>query len=205
MIILGLTGSIGMGKTSAANQLRGLGIPVHDADDSVHRLLKKGGAAVPLVEKAFPGVVFGGVVERSRLGARVFGDPQALKTLENILHPLVRADERRFLQRANRQGKKIVALDIPLLFETHGDKRVDAVAVVTCPAFLQEQRVMARHGMTHGKLEVIRDRQMSDSEKRRRADFVIPTGSGRRRTLRMLQAAVAALRLAAPKRNRSSI
>jgi dephospho-CoA kinase len=205
MIILGLTGSIGMGKTSAANQLRSLGIPVHDADNAVHRLLKKGGTAVPLVEKAFPGVVFGGVVERTRLGARVFGDPQALKVLENILHPLVRAEERKFLQRANRQGKKIVALDIPLLFETHGDKRVDAVAVVTCPAFLQEQRVMARHGMTHGKLEVIRDRQMSDSEKRRRADFIIPTGSGRRRTLRMLQAAVAALRLVKPRRSRSSI
>ena len=205
MIILGLTGSIGMGKTSAANQLRSLGIPVYDADDAVHRLLRKGGAAVPLVDKAFPGVVFGGVVERTRLGARVFGDAQALKTLENILHPLVRAEERQFLKRANRQGKKIVALDIPLLFETHGEKRVDAVAVVTCPAFLQEQRVMARHGMTHGKLEVIRDRQMSDSEKRRRADFIIPTGSGRRRTLRMLQAAVATLRRAAPKRSRSSI
>ena len=205
MIILGLTGSIGMGKTTAANQLRALGIPVYDADDAVHRLLAKGGAAVPLVGKAFPQTVFGGEVERARLGARVFGDDGALKLLESILHPLVHKVERRFLQQARRQRRPIVALDIPLLFETGGDQRVDAVAVLSCPAFLQEQRVMARHGMTQNKLGVIRGRQMDDGDKRRRATFVIPTGAGRRLSLRKLKAAIAALRASAPTRKRKSV
>ena len=200
MIILGLTGSIGMGKTTAANQLRALGIPVHDADAVVHRLLEKGGAGVPLVAEAFPGVVFGGEVERSRLGARVFGDKASLKRLEEILHPLVRKEERRFLQQARRQRHTVVALDVPLLFETKGEGRVDAVAVLSCPAFLQEQRVMARHGMTHGKLENIRHRQLADFEKRRRADFVIPTGAGRRLSLRKLAKAIATLKAAAQQR-----
>jgi dephospho-CoA kinase len=183
MIILGLTGSIGMGKSTAASMLRSLGIPVHDADDVVHRLLAKGGKAVPLVEEAFPQTVWGGAVDRPRLAARVFSDKAGLKTLESILHPLVQQEERRFLQRQRRLRRKIVALDIPLLFETGGDKRCVAVAVLTCPAFLQEQRVMARHGMTHNKLDVIRDRQMSDTKKRRRADFIVPTGMGRHLTL----------------------
>lgn len=204
MIILGLTGSIGMGKSTAANMVRALGIPVHDADDVVHRLTSKGGKAVSLIEAAFPHTVWGGAVDRARLGARVFPDKQALKLLESILHPLVHEEERRFLQRCRRQRKKVVALDIPLLFETHGEGRCDAVAVLSCPAFLQEQRVMARHGMTHNKLEVIRHRQMSDWDKRRRADFVIPTGSGRRKTLVKIKAAVAALKLARPKRSRKS-
>jgi dephospho-CoA kinase len=193
MIILGLTGSIGMGKTTAADQLRALGVPVYDADDAVHRLLEKGGAGVEPVGKIFPGVVFGGKVERLRLGARVFSDKQALKTLEDILHPLVRQEEYHFLQMARRNRRPIVALDIPLLFEIGGQRSCDAVAVVSCPAFLQEQRVMRRHGMTHGKLEVIRQRQMSDREKRRRADFVIPTGAGRRASLSWLKRALAKL------------
>ncbi|HVI52765.1 MAG TPA: dephospho-CoA kinase [Candidatus Sulfotelmatobacter sp.] len=204
MIILGLTGSIGMGKTTAANMLRSLGIPVHDADDVVHRLLRKGGKAVPLVEAAFPHTVWGGAVDRPRLAARVFSDKAALKALENILHPLVHEQERRFLQRARRQRRKIVALDIPLLFETHGEKRCDAVAVLTCPAFLQEQRVMARSGMTHNKLDVIRHRQMSDADKRRRADFIIPTGMGRRTTLLKITAALAKLSNRAPLRGRKN-
>ena len=187
MIILGLTGSIGMGKTTAANQLRALGIPVHDADEVVHRLLEKHGVAVPLIKEAFPGVVFGGEVERPRLAARVFGDDVALKKLEDILHPLVREEERRFVQRARRRRLPLVALDVPLLFETGSEKRCDCVAVVSCPAFLQEQRVMARHGMTQGKLEVIRTRQMSDWEKRVRADVIIPSGAGRRTSLRKLK------------------
>lgn len=204
MIILGLTGSIGMGKTTAANMLRGLGIPVHDADDVVHRLMSKGGKAVPLVEAAFPHTVWGGEVDRPRLAARVFSDKAALKVLEGILHPLVHQEERRFLQRNRRLRKKIVALDIPLLFETHGEKRCDAVAVLSCPAFLQEQRVMARHGMTHNKLEVIRHRQMSDWDKRRRADFIIPTGMGRLRTLMEIKAALRSLQGRQPKRSRKS-
>lgn len=202
MIILGLTGSIGMGKSTAADMLRSLGIPVHDADEAVHRLLAKGGKAVPLIGAAFPNVVWGGEVDRARLGARVFPDKAALKTLEDILHPLVRAEERTFVQRHRRDRRKVVALDIPLLFETRAEERCDAVAVLSCPAFLQEQRVMARHGMTHNKLDVIRRRQMSDRDKRRRADFVIPTGAGRRVTLVKVKAAVEALRHRKPKRSR---
>ncbi len=193
MIVLGLTGSIGMGKTTAANQLRSLGVAVYDADDTVHRMMERGGRAVSLIEAAFPHVVFGGEVERPRLGARVFGDPAELQRLEAILHPLVRDEERRFIQRARRQRRRLVVLDVPLLLETKGERRADAVAVVSCPAFLQEQRVMARHGMTHGKLETIRHRQMSDHDKRRQADFLIPTGAGRRLSLRHLKAMVAAL------------
>lgn len=202
MIILGLTGSIGMGKTTAANQLRALGIPVYDADEAVHKMMAKGGSAVPLIEKAFPHVVFGGEVERARLGARVFDDDAALQQLEAIIHPLVRQEERRFLKRARRQRRRVVALDIPLLFETGGADRVDAIAVVSCPAFLQEQRVMARHGMTHGKLQAIRQRQMPDFEKRRRADFVIATGAGRRLSMRQLRAAIRALEQSPPRPGR---
>ncbi len=202
MIILGLTGSIGMGKTTAADQLRSIGIPVYDADEVVHGLMAKNGKAVPFIKQAFPNVVFGGEVERPRLGARVFGDAAALKQLEAILHPLVRDAERRFLRRARRQRRRVVALDIPLLFEVKGTSRVDAVAVVTCPAFLQEQRVMARTGMTHGKLASIRRRQMPDQEKRRRADFIIPTGAGKRLSLRKLSQAVRQLETIAARRHR---
>lgn len=205
MIILGLTGSIGMGKTTAANQLRALGIPVYDADEAVHRLLAKGGMAVPLIDEAFPNVVYGGEVERPRLGARVFDDSAALKRLENILHPLVRQQEHRFLQRARRQRRQIVALDIPLLFESGNRAYCDAVAVVNCPAFLQAQRVLARPGMTPGKLHAIRRRQMEDHEKRRRADFVIPSGAGRRLALRKLRQAIEALRTARPSRRRKAV
>jgi dephospho-CoA kinase len=200
MIILGLTGSIGMGKSTAARHLRRLGIPIHDTDVVVHRLLTKGGAAVPLIEESFPEAVVGGTVERARLATRVFGDDDALKRLEGILHPLVRREERRFLQDARRRRRRLVALDIPLLFETGADARVDYVAVLSCPAFLQEQRVMARHGMTLDKLQAIRRRQMPDGEKRRRADFVIPTGASRRLSWRRLSAVVCALGHARPRR-----
>jgi len=186
MIILGLTGSIGMGKSTAGRQLRTLGVPVHDADAAVHRLLAKGGAAVARIEQAFPQVIHQGAVDRRRLGTTVFGDDVALARLEAILHPLVRRQERAFLQRARRHRIPIVALDIPLLFEAKAERRVDATVVVTCPAFLQKQRVLARPGMTAGKLAAILQRQMSDSAKRRRADFVIPTGIGRRWALRKL-------------------
>ncbi|MDR3439610.1 dephospho-CoA kinase [Telmatospirillum sp.] len=193
MIRLGLTGSIGMGKSTASRQLARLGLPVHDADAVVHRLLAKGGSAVRHVQAVFPDAVVEGEVDRQRLGALVFGDTSALAKLESILHPLVKRAEHRFLQRARRQRRFAVVLDIPLLFEG-GGRRFDAVIVVTCPAFLQEQRVMARSGMTREKLAAIRDRQMPDAEKRRRADIVIPTGIGYRPALRRLCAVLGRLR-----------
>lgn len=190
MRILCLTGSIGMGKSTAAAQLRRLGLPVHDADAAVHRLLAKDGAAVPAVAAAFPGVVDDGAVDRKALGARVFGDETALRRLEAILHPLVHAEEKRFLAAAARRGARIAILDIPLLFETGGEGRCDAVVVVTAPAFLQAQRVLRRPGMTGERLAAILARQMPDAAKRRRADFVVPTGLGRRESLRRLGAVV---------------
>lgn len=186
MVVLGLTGSIGMGKSTAAAMLRRMGIPVHDADAAVHRLLAKGGAAVPAIAAAFPGVVENGAVDRAALGAAVFKDPAALRRLEAIVHPLVRRAEREFLRRARRQGRRLVVLDIPLLFETGGERRCDAVAVVSAPAFLQAQRVLKRPGMTGERLSAVRASQMADADKRRRADAVIPTGLGRRPTLRAL-------------------
>lgn len=198
MIILGLTGSIGMGKSTAARQLRRLGFPVHDADAVVHGLLAKGGAAVPAIAAVFPGVVTDGVVDRAALGAQVFRDPEALRRLEAIVHPLVRRAERRFLARARRQRRRLVVLDIPLLFETGGAARCDAVAVVSAPPFVQAQRVLARPGMTKARLEAIRRKQMPDGDKRRRADLVIPTGCGHRPALRALVRATQSL-LALPR------
>lgn len=194
MKILGLTGSIGMGKSTAAAMLRRMGVPVHDADATVHRLFAPGGAAVGPVGAAFPGMVVDGAVDRAALGRRVFGDPAALKRLEAIVHPLVRAAERAFLERHARRGTRLVALDIPLLFETGGERRCDKVAVVTCPAFLQAQRVLRRPGMTRDKLAAIRRQQMPDHDKRQRADFIIPTGIGRAAALRRLRAAVTLMR-----------
>ncbi len=193
MIILGLTGSIGMGKSTAARQLRRLGFPVHDADAVVHRLLARGGAAVTAIAAAFPGVVRDGVVDRRALGARVFGDPVSLRRLEAILHPLVRQAEHAFLARARRQRRRLVVLDIPLLFETGGQARCDAVAVVSAPPFVQARRVLARPGMTAERLEAIRRSQMADVDKRRRADVIIPTGLGYRPALRALVEVTAAL------------
>lgn len=192
MKILGLTGSIGMGKSTAARMLRRLGVPVHDADCAVHVLMAKGGKAVAEVEAAFPGVVKDGAIDRAELGKRVFGDAAALKRLEGILHPLVRQVERAFLKRFARS--KLVVLDIPLLFETGGETRCDKVAVVSAPAFLQEQRVLKRPGMTRERLQAILAKQMPDGEKRRRADFVVPTGLGMRPALRHLKAIVTLMR-----------
>ncbi|HIJ63513.1 MAG TPA: dephospho-CoA kinase [Rhodospirillaceae bacterium] len=194
MIVIGLTGSVGMGKTTTANQLARLKVPFFNADAAVHRLMRKGGQAVPLIEAAFPHVVFGGAVERARLGGRVFDDIGELHRLEAILHPMVRAESAKFLANARRRRLRLVVLDIPLLFEGHGDHRVDLTLVASCPAFLQEMRVMARPGMTHGKLAAIRHRQMPDAEKRRRADVVIRTGAGHRHSLRQLCRLVTRLR-----------
>ncbi|MDO8607576.1 MAG: dephospho-CoA kinase [Phaeospirillum sp.] len=190
MKILGLTGSIGMGKTTAAAMLRRLGVPVHDADATVHGLFAPGGVAVAAVDAAFPGVVQNGAVDRTRLGAIVFGDALALKRLEAIVHPLVRRAERQFLARYRRRRAPLVVLDVPLLFETGGERRCDKIAVVSCAAFLQAQRVLARPGMTMARLAAIRAKQTPDAEKRRRADFVIPTGMGKPLALRRLKAAV---------------
>lgn len=176
MIVLGLTGSIGMGKSTTAAMFREAGVPVHDSDEAVHRLYA--GLAAPLIEEAFPGTVVGGVVDRNRLAARVIDDKPALKRLEAIIHPLVRADAAAFLVRHREAGVPVVVLDIPLLFETQGRERVDKVVVVTAPAEVQRARVLARPGMTEEKFAAILRLQVPDAEKRRLADFVIDTGQG---------------------------
>ena len=178
MMIVGLTGSIGMGKSTAAKMLRQMGVPVYDADANVHAIQAKGGVALPAIEAAFPGVVKDGVLDRQALGASVFGNKEALRHLEAIVHPLVGQRQRAFLKRAARRGEKLVVLDIPLLFEGAGERRVDAVLVVSAPAFLQRHRVMARPGMSHERLDGILRQQVPDVLKRRKATVVIPTGLG---------------------------
>lgn len=180
MRVLGLTGSIAMGKSTTAAMIRQLGIPVHDADAAVHRLIGPGGRAVAAVLAAFPGVgTEAAGIDRPALAARVFGDAPGLRRLEAILHPRVQAETRAFLQRMARARRPVVVLDIPLLFETGRDRACDQVIVVSAPAFLQRQRVLRRPGMTDAKLKAILARQMPDAEKRRRADWVVPTGLGR--------------------------
>lgn len=179
MILLGLTGSIGMGKSETAKMFRREGIPVFDADASVHELFAKGGKAVGLVGEAFPNVIVDGAVDRKALGAEVFNDIEALRKLESIVHPLVGAERHRFLKRAAAQGRAIVVLDIPLLFETGGERFVDASVVVSAPGFLQAQRVLARPGMDEQRLKDIRAQQVPDAEKRRRADFIVRSGLGK--------------------------
>ncbi len=176
MFILGLTGSLGMGKSTTAGFFAEAGVPVHDADAVVHRLYE--GEAVVPIEEAFPGTTAGGKVDRRKLAARIVNDPAALKRLEAIVHPLVSAAKQRFLAQAEAAGAPIVVLDIPLLFETGGDERVDAVVVVSAPPDIQRERVMARPGMTPDKLDALLARQMSDDEKRKRADFVVDTSRG---------------------------
>jgi len=192
--VIGLTGSIGMGKSTAAAMFRRLGVPVHDSDAAVHRLLGRGGAAVRLVEEAFPGVVRNGAVDRAELGRRVFGNPAALRRLEAILHPLVREAAARFVKRARAQRRDLVVLDVPLLFETQGDRRCDATVVVSAPAFVQRARVLARPGMTEKRLAQVLAQQMPDAEKRVRADFVVETGLGKRYTLGRIKKIISILR-----------
>ena len=176
MFILGLTGSLGMGKTTTAGFFAEAGVPVHDADAAVHRLYE--GEAAAAIEAAFPGTTANGKVDRAKLSQRVLEDPQALPRLEALIHPLVRESTARFLAEAERQGAKIAVLDIPLLFETGGDRRVDAIVVVSAPQDVQRARVLARPGMTAAKLDTILARQLADAEKRRRADFVVDTSRG---------------------------
>lgn len=199
MIILGLTGSIGMGKSTAAGMLRRLGVPLFDADAVVHRLLAPGGTAVTRVEAAFSGVRdAAGGIDRRQLGRRVFGNPEALHRLERIIHPLVRAAEKRFVARARARREPLVVLDIPLLFETGGTGRCDYVLVVSAPARLQRERVIRRPGMNADRFAEILRAQMPDREKRRRADFVVVTALARAATLRRLWAIVRILRQGEP-------
>jgi len=191
LIVLGLTGSIGMGKSTAAASLRRLGIPLFDADRVVHRLFAPSGAAVAAVSAAFPGVeTEAGGIDRALLGQRVFADPAALRRLESILHPMVAVEEERFLGCTRARREPLAVLDIPLLFETGGEHRCDYVLVVSAPALVQRQRVMRRPGMTEIRLAAILQKQIPDHEKRRRADFVVSTGAGRDLTLRRLKAII---------------
>lgn len=173
MLVLGLTGSIGMGKSTAARFFAELGVPVLDADAVVHKLYD--GEAVAAIEQAFPGSTAGGRVDRRKLGEQVIGKADAMKRLEAVVHPLYRVVERRFLKDAEAQGAKVVVLDVPLLFETGGDKRVDAVVVVSAPREIQRERLAHRAGMTQDKLAALLAKQMPDAEKRARADFVVDT------------------------------
>jgi dephospho-CoA kinase len=176
MFVLGLTGSIGMGKTTTARLFAEEGVPVHDADAAVHRLYE--GEAVPLIEAAFPSTTAGGRVDREKLAREVVGNTDAIRRLEAIVHPLVREEEKKFLAKAAAEGAEVVVLDIPLLYETGGESRVDAVVVVSAPADVQRQRVMERPGMTVEKMEALIAKQMPDAEKRRRADFIVDSGQG---------------------------
>jgi dephospho-CoA kinase len=194
MFILGLTGSIGMGKSTAAKMFVEEGVPLHDADAVVHRLYE--GEAVAAIEAAFPGTTAAGKVDRTKLAARVLGDDEAMKRLEAIVHPLVRESEKRFLADAAARGARLVVLEIPLLFEAGGEERVDAVAVVSATPELQRERVLRRAGMTAEKFDAILAKQMPDSEKRRRAHFVVDTSGdfdSTRAQVRDILRAVAAL------------
>jgi dephospho-CoA kinase len=173
MVVIGLTGSIAMGKSTAERFFAEAGVPVHDADLAVHRLYA--GEAVPLIEAAFPGVAGADGVDRAKLAARVLGDGAAMRRLESIIHPLVRREEADFLAAAEKSGTPVAVLDIPLLFETGGEARVDAVVVVSAPAAVQRARVFARADMTEEKFQALLARQLPDAEKRRRADFVVDT------------------------------
>ena len=186
MRIIGLTGGIGMGKSTAAAAFRRARIPVFDADLAVHRMQAKGGRAVKAIEAAFPGTTRNGAVDRAALRQAVLSAPEALTSLEHILHPMVEAEERAFVGRARRSGRRAVVLDIPLLFETKGEKRVDTVVVVSAPRTVQTYRVRLRRRMSKADIEAVIARQMPDSEKRRRADLVVRTGLSRNHTLRIL-------------------
>ena len=186
MKVVGLTGGIGMGKSTASAAFRRAGLPVFDADAAVHRLQARGGRAVPAIAASFPGTVRDGAVDRAILRQTAVFDPAAMRRLEAILHPMVRAEERAFLGRARRAGRRAAVLDIPLLLETGGERRVDRVVVVSAPRAVQLARVR-RRGVTDAQARAIIARQMPDREKRRRADVVVRTGLSRRHALRTLR------------------
>lgn len=178
MILLGLTGSIGMGKTATAQMFRDLGVPVYDADQAVHDLYKKGGAGVVPIEAEFPGVTVDGAIDRDRLSKKVIDNEGAFRKLEKIIHPLVKVDQQEFMATVKSSGEPLVVLDIPLLFEGGGNERCDVVVVVSAPAPVQRARVLERPGMTEDKLDAILSRQTPDAEKRSRADYIIETDKG---------------------------
>jgi dephospho-CoA kinase len=176
MRVLGLTGSIGMGKSTTAKLFAEAGVPVYDADATVHQIYE--GEAVPAIEAGFPGTTSHGKVDRSKLSAKVVNDNAAMKRLEEIVHPMLRAYHQKFLEDAEKSGAPVAVVDVPLLFETGGDKRVDAVVVVTTSPEIQRERILARGTMSHEALEAILARQMPDAEKRKRADFLVDTSHG---------------------------
>ncbi len=194
MKILGLTGGMGMGKSTAAAAFRRARIPVFDADAAVHRLQARGGRAVRAIEAAFPGTVRDGAVNRVALRNAVLGKPDALTRLERILHPMVEQEERSFVARARRRGNRAVVLDIPLLFETGGERRVDRVVVVSAPRAVQMHRIRSRRRMSADDVAAVIARQMPDAEKRRRADVIVPTGLSRRNSLKTLSRLIRELR-----------
>jgi dephospho-CoA kinase len=194
MIVVGLTGSIGMGKTETGRMFERLGVPVFDADKAVHQLYGTDGAAVAPIEAAFAGVVVDGAVDRSALAARVLGDEVGVRRLEAIVHPLVQEMRARFLETAREEGRDMVVVDIPLLFETGGETRVDRTVVVSAPPAVQRQRVLARPGMTEEKFQAILARQMPDEEKRKRADFVVDSSVGLDHAFAQVERIVASLR-----------
>jgi dephospho-CoA kinase len=192
MILLGLTGSIGMGKSTVAAMIRAAGVPVFDADATVHRLQGPSGPLLPAIEAAFPGTTGAGGVDRGALGRAVFGDRAALRRLEAIVHPAVARARQDFVRR--HRAHRIVVDDVPLLFETGGERRVDAIVVVSAPAWMQRRRVLARPGMSQARFAAILAHQVPDAEKRRRADFVIPTGLTRLGTQARISTLLACLR-----------
>jgi dephospho-CoA kinase len=194
MRVIGLTGGIGMGKSTAAAAFRRARIPVFDADLAVHRMQARGGRAVKVIGAAFPGSTSDGAVDRTALRNAVLGNREALTVLEHILHPMVEAEERAFVARARRTGRRAVVLDIPLLFETKGDTRVDTIVVVSAPLAIQIHRVGLRRRMSKTDIAAIIARQMPDREKRRRADLVVKTGLSRNHTLRILTRFIQTLR-----------
>lgn len=193
-LVIGLTGGIGTGKSTAAQILIKLGIPVHNADDAVHQLLGQGGAAVKPVARLFPEALVLGAIDRQRLGRLVFGHPERLRQLEAVLHPLVRKDERAFLRAAKLVRAPFVVLEIPLLFETGADARCDTVICMTAPRAVQQERVLSRKGMTLAKFKAIVRHQMPEAEKKRRANYVVSSAQGRVAVRRALKAIIAALR-----------
>ena len=194
MQLIGLTGGIGMGKSTAARSFRRAGVRVFDADAAVHELQARGGRGVAPIGAAFPGTVLAGVVDREALRRAVLGQPEALRRLEGIIHPLVRAMQRRFLARARRDRQRLVVLDIPLLFETRTGREFDLVVVVSAPARVQRRRVLARPGMTEARLAAILARQVPDAEKRRRADVVVRTGISRHHADRAIRRVIQEVR-----------
>ncbi|MDC1427454.1 dephospho-CoA kinase [Rhodospirillaceae bacterium] len=195
MIIIGLTGSIAMGKSTTAQMFKKMYIPVYDADKTVHDLLQKGGEAVAEIACAFPSSVIKGAVDRAKLSAIVFNDSDKLKTLEKIVHPLVNSKRRQFLLKQRRQKSKIVVLDVPLFFETKKSYSCDYIFVTSAPRFLQRQRALARKGMTINKFKSILERQMPDYKKKQLAHFVIPTGLGKAYAYRVLRQKMSKIRV----------